>query len=146
MWSKDFRFGNKSLNTAAKEWCKDSSAAEAQYGHISGWNTSEVTSMEILFSAAYNNGCDAAKQFNDDISRWNEDRVENMNGMFYGAESFNQDLSGWNVKNCEIVQFMFVDAKKFNKDSIINWDLSGKNTDHMFRFKRKNGKKNGGRR
>lgn len=81
---------------AVKERCKDSSEAEAKFGHISGWDTSEVKRMDYLFNSnSYMEGPGAAaKQFNDDISRWNVERVKNMHGMFYGAESFNQDLSG----------------------------------------------------
>ena len=87
---KYFKFGNKSLKAAAKEWCEDSSTAETKYGHISGWDTSEAASMKKLFCAwdVYNI-YEAAKQFNDDISRWNVDQVESMFCMCGGAESFN---------------------------------------------------------
>ncbi|GMH57388.1 hypothetical protein TL16_g02367 [Triparma laevis f. inornata] len=46
-----YKFGNDDLKAAAREWCKDSGKAEAKYGHISGWDTSEMTSMDGLFSA-----------------------------------------------------------------------------------------------
>ena len=108
------------------------SPTTSKYGHISGWNTSEVTSMRFLFSAGRDDVGVAAKQFNDDISGWNLDRAENIEGMFYGAESFNQDLSGWNVEKCKNMASMFHGAEPFNKDSIKNWDLSGKDTDSMF--------------
>ncbi|GMI13830.1 hypothetical protein TrLO_g939 [Triparma laevis f. longispina] len=87
---KYFKFGNKSLKAAAKEWCEDSSTTETKYGRISGWDTPEVASMKKLFCAwdVYN-VYEAAKQFNDDISRWNVDQVESMFCMFGGAGSFN---------------------------------------------------------
>ncbi len=34
-----------------------------------------------------------AQPFNQDIGSWNVGNVENMDFMFYGAETFNQDLS-----------------------------------------------------
>ena len=89
--------------------------------------------MENLFRADEYGTGEAAEQFNDDISRWNVDRVEDMSGMFDGAESFNHNLSGWNVEKCKNMWSMFDGAKKFNKDSIKNWDLSGKDTDNMFK-------------
>ncbi|GMI05427.1 hypothetical protein TrLO_g3069 [Triparma laevis f. longispina] len=126
-------FTNEGLKVAVKEWCKNRSAAEAEYVHISGWNTSEVTNMNCLFSAHEDDVGEAAKQFNDDISRWNVDRVENMLGMFCYAKSFNQDLSGWNVEKCKNMSFMFSGAEKF-EDSIKNWDLSGKDSTYMFEY------------
>ena len=78
--------------------------------------------MESIFDAEDQPG-EAAKQFNDDISRWNVDQVENMYGMFYGAESFNQDLSSWNIEKSESIGEMFRGAENFNKDSIKNCDL-----------------------
>ncbi|GMI16847.1 hypothetical protein TrLO_g6235 [Triparma laevis f. longispina] len=133
-WKVERKFMTGTLKVAAKEWCEDSSAAEAKYGHISGWDTSEVTSMDRLFSSyAHGDGVgEAALQFNDDISGWNVDQVENMEMTFYEAESFNQDLSGWNVEKCKQFNCMFNGANKFNKDSVKNWDLKGKNTTIMF--------------
>ena len=40
--------GNEELETAVSEWCSDEAAAEANYGHISTWNTGAVTSMAHL--------------------------------------------------------------------------------------------------
>ena len=58
---KTRKFGNKNLKAAEKEWCEDSGKAEAMYGHILGWDTSEVTSTSCLF---YDK-----EKFNDDISK-----------------------------------------------------------------------------
>ncbi|GMH48702.1 hypothetical protein TL16_g00349 [Triparma laevis f. inornata] len=44
-WVKGGKFGSHNLMAAAKEWCEDSGKTEAKYGHMSGWDTSEVTSM-----------------------------------------------------------------------------------------------------
>ena len=38
-----------------------------------------------------------AKNFNQDISKWDVSNVLSMESMFRGALFFDQDLSGWNV-------------------------------------------------
>ncbi|GMI04361.1 hypothetical protein TrLO_g9663 [Triparma laevis f. longispina] len=111
------KFGKLDLKAAVKEWCEDSGNAEAKYGHVSWWDTSEVTSMLFLFSADEHGPGNAAKQFNDDISRWNVDRVEDS-FMFSEAESFSQDLSDWDVEKCKDITYMLNGAKRFNKDSV----------------------------
>ncbi|GMH83558.1 hypothetical protein TL16_g09637 [Triparma laevis f. inornata] len=116
------RFNNRSLKLAVREWCKDSGKAKAEYGHISGWDMSEVTDINWLFGAHGDVG-EAAKQLNDDISKWNVDWVEDMEHMFCEAESFNQDLSGWNVEKCKTMMAMFNGAFKFNKDMVKNRDF-----------------------
>jgi hypothetical protein len=37
------KFNNETLRAAVKEWLSDSVASEAKYGHISNWDTSQVT-------------------------------------------------------------------------------------------------------
>jgi surface protein len=66
---------------------EDRAAAEATYGHISTWETSEVTDMSELF---------ADSSFNEDISAWDTSGVTDMTRMFEEATSFDQDL-GWCV-------------------------------------------------
>jgi len=51
-----------SIDDAVAAWLADEAAAEAQYGHISEWNTAGVTSMSALF--------EGADSFNEDISGW----------------------------------------------------------------------------
>ena len=36
------KFNNETLRIAVKEWLEDETKAEATYGHISNWDTSEV--------------------------------------------------------------------------------------------------------
>ena len=81
------KINNESIRVAIKEWLENKNNAESKYGHISNWDTSEVTDMKFLF--------ENAKDFNDDIGRWDTSNVTNMNGMFYWAESFNQDIGDW---------------------------------------------------
>ncbi|GMI16985.1 hypothetical protein TrLO_g4957 [Triparma laevis f. longispina] len=120
-------FGNDDLRTAVREWLiREVENNCERYGQISDWDTLEVTSMKFLFSLQ--------EQFNDDISKCNVDRVENMYELFWEPESFNQDLSGWNVEKCKNMVQIFYGAEKFDKDSVKNWDLSGKNTGSMFKI------------
>ena len=76
---------NDSIKTAVNAWLADAAAAEATYGHISTWDTSQVTSFNRLFYGKTG--------FNEDISAWDVSRVTDMDYMFALANSaFNQDL------------------------------------------------------
>ena len=59
-------FTTTSLRTAVSAWCDDETSATTTYGHISTWDTSEVTSMSSLFFGY----CSSASTFNSDISTW----------------------------------------------------------------------------
>ncbi|RYY68137.1 BspA family leucine-rich repeat surface protein, partial [archaeon] len=75
---------NDTLKLAVQVWCDKGTRARAEreYGHISTWNTSQVTSMQELFR----NKTD----FNDDISTWNVSNVTNMEDMFLGICYFHK--------------------------------------------------------
>ena len=60
-------FTTTSLQTAVSAWCDDEASATTTYGHISTWDTSEVTSMSYLFYSY----CSSTSTFNSDISGWN---------------------------------------------------------------------------
>ena len=77
------------LNDAIDEWIADQPTAEANYCHISTWNTSKVTDMNSLFMNR--------NTFNADISGWDTAKVTNMSELFYNADAFNIDISDWNV-------------------------------------------------
>ena len=59
---------NDDLQDAVGEWCDDEAAAEAKYGHISTWNTGQVTNMMRLFGQ--DGPCSTYATFNADISNW----------------------------------------------------------------------------
>eukprot|EP00519_Triparma_laevis_P008571 CAMPEP_0182519176 /NCGR_PEP_ID=MMETSP1321-20130603/44958_1 /TAXON_ID=91990 /ORGANISM="Bolidomonas sp., Strain RCC1657" /LENGTH=1957 /DNA_ID=CAMNT_0024727141 /DNA_START=127 /DNA_END=5997 /DNA_ORIENTATION=- len=122
LWGKDFKFGNKSLKAAAKEYCTDAQTAETKYGPISGWDVSEVTDMVCLFCADGSGVGEAGKQFNADLSRWDVSNVTDMGAMFYEAKQFNCNLSSWNVEKVTKMQSMFAGAKKFDKNTIKDWE------------------------
>ena len=66
-----------------------------------------------------------ATSFNQDISSWNVNSVENFTFMFRGATSFIQDISSWNVGNSgDEMGGMFQDASSFNQD-LSSWSVSG---------------------
>ena len=59
--------------------------ATAFNSDISGWDTSQVTSMYGMF--------DGATAFNQPIGSWNTSQVTSMGQMFESASAFNQDLN-----------------------------------------------------
>ena len=79
---------------------------------ISNWDTSNILSMEEVFSGW--------TEFNQDISNWDTSRVESMYGMFksskyvgnyyLGDTSFNKDISNWDVSNVKNMSEMFLGA------------------------------------
>lgn len=64
--------------------------------HIRDWDTSQVTSMSMLF---YNKGT-----FDQDISGWNVSGVTTFYMMFRNAGAFDQDLSCWQVSSGDVTQ------------------------------------------
>ena len=97
---------NDTIITATDKWWDDPKKAEIKYGHISGWDVSNVTDMRNLFS--FND------DFNDDISKWDVSNVTDMISIFEDAESFNQDIGKWDVSKVTDMEWMFHGAKKFN--------------------------------
>ena len=55
------------IQTATNLWINDQPTATAQYGVITGWNTSNITAMDELFISETG--------FNDDISKWDASSV-----------------------------------------------------------------------
>jgi len=122
--------GTAELHTAVTAWCADSAAAEEIYGHISDWDTSEVTDMTLLFYSGTavrppNNESYAvpgAENFNEDISRWDTGKVTMMLFMFRENSVFNQDISKWDIGNVENMGYMFYKASAFDCD-IGGWEV-----------------------
>ena len=85
------KFNNQTLKNAVQEWFDNPASSEKKYGHISNWDTSEVTDMSSLFSHKDN--------FNEPIGNWDVSNVTNMYLMFSDAKAFNQDISAWDVSN-----------------------------------------------
>ena len=104
------------IRQAVELWCICPYEAELRYGHISKWDTTNVTNMSELFFCGY------SKEFNDSISNWDVSNVTNMSQMFLGAESFNQPIGQWNVSKVTNMEDMFYRASSFNHD-ISRWDI-----------------------
>jgi hypothetical protein len=76
------------------------------YGVIGDWDTSQVTTMEAMFSFA-----DA---FNAPIGAWVTSRVTTMAAMFYKASAFNQPLT-FDTREVTDMRAMFMEATWFNQ-------------------------------
>ena len=107
------------IKVAARAWANPATraAAEITYGHISDWETSQVTNMEKLFYGDTFNGDANMQLFNDDISRWDTSNVTTMQSMFFYARAFNGDLSRWDTSNVTNMHYMFYKATAFNGDA-----------------------------
>lgn len=71
------------IYTARDLWLSDRASAITTYGHISSWDTSEVTQMAFLFCADtdFYILCNSdAATFNDNITFWNTSGVTTMAG------------------------------------------------------------------
>ena len=82
---------------------------------ISFWDTSNVTSMQYMFSGV--------NSFNQDIGNWDTSKASDMSSMFKQAEAFNQDIGNWDTSKVTNMEGMFKDAAAFNQD-IGDWDTS----------------------
>ena len=78
------------IQEAVDLWTSNPTQADSIYGHISGWDVSNVTSMESLFQNK--------TTFNDDISQWDVSSVTGA-GMvnMFNSSAFNGDLSNWDL-------------------------------------------------
>ena len=74
---------------------------------ISGWDVSNMTTMQEIFYGAF--------AFNQDISSWDVSNVINMNSTFLGAVAFNQPLNTWNTSSVNDMANMFQGATSFNQ-------------------------------
>ena len=110
------QFNNETLSKAVNQWIKDKESAIAKYGHISNWDTSQVTDMSGLFLNE--------DQFNEALNDWDVSNVEDMTSMFEGASSFNQPLDNWDVSSVNYFVAMFSRATGFNQP-LNMWDIHG---------------------
>ena len=99
--SRRFRATNRTIREAVGDYLN-----REKYGHISGWDVSNVTNMIFLFHSMLD--------FNEDLSKWDVSQVKCMYGMFSNAKSFNGDLSKWNVSQVKDFRNMFWNTTKFN--------------------------------
>ena len=105
--------------TNMKDTFNNKSFENKDASNITGWDVSNVTTMEGMFQ-----DCSG---FNQDISNWNVSNVTTMKSMFAGATSFNQYINDWDVSNVVSMESMFENASTFNKE-LENWKLVELNT------------------
>jgi surface protein len=84
---------------------------------ITGWNTSNVTSMLSTFEGT---------SFNQNIGVWNTSNLSFAYRTFTGATAFNQSLGNWNVKKLSNCSYMLsscgMSIANFN-DTLYKWSL-----------------------
>ena len=68
------------IRVAVKAWLEDEQEATRLYGHISDWDTSQVTDMYYMFWDA--------SAFNQPLASWDISRVTDMMWMFDGATKY----------------------------------------------------------
>lgn len=83
--------------------------------NIGAWNVSNVTNMQLMFSQATN--------FNQNIGTWNVGKVTDMQGTFSQAINFNQNIGAWNTSSVTTMSGMFQQAINFNQN-ISTWNTS----------------------
>ena len=66
---------SKELQESVALWRSDESKAITKYGHISLWNTSNVTDMTHMFWGA--------KEFNEDIGKWDTSCVHPLQDRMF---------------------------------------------------------------
>jgi surface protein len=115
------------LKAAVRCWIYNREYAMLRFGHISHWDTSEITDMSHLF--------DGYNKFNDDISSWNVSNVTDFSAMFQKCQAFNKDISQWNIEKGINFSYMFNEARKFKGKNIRSWKpKSAQNMCYMFAF------------
>jgi surface protein len=112
---------------------------------IGDWDVSRIDDFTRVFDEDRNR---KAKNFNEDLSRWNvahgtsfarmffgchsfqsdlstwdTGRAINLRNMFHGCTSFNSDLSRWNVANATNLGAMFSSCTIFNSD-LSRWNVA----------------------
>ena len=108
---------SSNIGTARNLWVNDRVLGEYEYGHISDWDVSNITSMYRLFDRI---------PINDNISRWDVSNVTNMEEMFEFCSGFNQPIGNWDVSKVTTMKLMFSHTS-FNQD-ISRWNVSNVTT------------------
>jgi surface protein len=101
--------------------CTTYGLSTTNFGTMPDWDVSRVTDM-----SGYDGGFQgfgAKSTFDGDISKWNTEKVTNMQNMFHSASAFNQDIGDWNTEKVTTMRYMFERASAFNQD-IGSWNTA----------------------
>ena len=112
---------------------------------ISGWDTSNVITMESMFSQCKKlkkiigiENLDVSKLEDAnsmfymcenlvelDLTKWNPVSLQNTSDMFYGCSNLKiiKNIENWQLPNIKDVSYMFYDCAKLDVD-LSNWDLT----------------------
>ena len=88
--------GPATLSAAVSDWVDNEATAEATHGAISGWDTSRVDDMAVLFKDK--------TTFNAQLN-WDTSKVTNMHRTFNGATAFNKPLA-WDTSEVSDFDYM----------------------------------------
>jgi surface protein len=98
--------------------------ARRVYCPIGDWDVSQVDDFTSVFDHLRNRN---ARNFNEDLSRWNVANGTSFVRMFYGCHVFQSDLSCWNVANATDMSFMFWSCTNFKSD-VSRWKTTNANS------------------
>jgi surface protein len=100
---------------------------------LDNWEVKNVTTMAgMFFGGVINSSGFGRSDFDQDISGWNVEKVEDMTNMFAHASTFNRNLTAWNVANVKDMRGMFWAATSFNGDLL--WGNKTANVTNMSRM------------
>jgi surface protein len=105
---------NEEFREGIRLWFDNRDECVVMYGHISNWNTENITNMSRIFLKK--------EHFNEPIGNWDVRNVTNMDLMFARAGTFNQPLDSWNVDNVTDMRCMFAHASSFNQP-LVSWNV-----------------------
>jgi surface protein len=80
---------------------------------IGDWDVSRLDDFTSVFDHLRNR---KARNFDEDLSRWNVANGTSFVRMFYGCHIFQSDLSRWNVANATDMSEMFYGCTRYNSD------------------------------
>jgi surface protein len=89
---------------------------------VNNFDTSNVTSMKLMFSGSSTNGDMALKSI--DVSNWDMSRVETVYAMFQKCTSLTAiDTSSWVLSSCTDASGLFVSCKSLVSVDVSNFGL-----------------------
>ena len=116
------------LNMGGVEFYPDLIESRSKLKSIEQWGTIQWLSIIRMFYECSNMVYNVQP---DDVP--NLSQVKFMYSTFYGAVAFDGDLSGWNTQNVQSMNGTFRGASSFSGNGLENWD-TGNVTDMRFTF------------